>query len=287
MHHTTNASQSQDTIHINGQIDAFFKTFTIGTLMDRAGIRKRHGYHVCSLIKTIFTLPFVGKNFFRGIVTNKDVDFGKVAAYQVLKCSRYNWRKLILTLAVKLYGFFNSLTNEDRQKVLIIDDSTYDRSRSKLVELLCRVKDHSTGRYLTGFRMLTMCWSDGVSSLPIDFALLSSSNAKSRIQNIRKDLDKRTCGYRRRFEAMKKSTAHLESMVKRALAAGIKAKYVLMDSWFGMPSVIATLSSHLDVICMVKKTPKVHYKYGNQRLDLMRIYKRLKSAAEKQRSRPV
>ena len=124
--------------------------------------------------------------------------------------------------------------------------------------------------------MLTLCWSDGVSSLPIDFALLSSSNAKSRIQNIRKDLDKRTCGYRRRFEAMEKSTAHLETMVKRALAAGIKAKYVLMDSWFGMPSVISKLSSHLDVICMVKKTPKVHYKYGNQRLDLMQIYKRLK-----------
>lgn len=276
MHHTTNASQSQDTIQINGQIDAFFKSFTIGTLMDRAGIRKRHGYHVCSLIKTIFTLPFIGKNFFRGIVINKDVDFGKDAAYQVLKCSRYNWRKLVLTLAVKLHGFFNRLTSEDRHSVLIIDDSTYDRSRSKLVELLCRVKDHSTGRYLTGFRMLTMCWSDGVSCLPIDFALLSSSNVKSRIQNIRKNLDKRTCGYRRRLEAMEKSTAHLESMVKRALSAGIKAKYVLMDSWFGMPATIAKLASHLDVICMVKKTPKIHYQYSDQRLDLMKIYKRLK-----------
>ena len=124
--------------------------------------------------------------------------------------------------------------------------------------------------------MLTMCWSDGVSCLPIDFALLSSSNAKSRLQNIHKTLDKRTCGYRRRIEAMEKSTAHLETMVKRALAAGIKAKYVLMDSWFGMPATIAKLSSHLDVICMVKKTPKVHYQYGSQRLDLTNIYKRLK-----------
>lgn len=276
MHHTTNASQSQDTIKINSQIDAFFKAFTIGSLLDRAGIRKRHGYHVCSLIKTIFTLPFIGKNFFRGIVINEDIDFGKDAAYQVLKCEKYNWRKLVLALAVKLHGFFNHLTDEDRKNVLIIDDSTYDRSRSKLVELLCRVKDHSTGRYLTGFRMLTMCWSDGVSCLPIDFALLSSSNAKSRLQDIRKCLDKRTCGYRRRVEAMEKATAHLETMVKRALAAGIKAKYVLMDSWFGMPATIAKLAAHLDVICMVKKTPKVHYLYDNQRLDLINIYKRLK-----------
>jgi len=109
------------------------------------------------LIKTIFTLPFIGKNFFRGIVINEDVDFGKDAAYQVLKCEKYNWRKLILTLAVKLHRFFDRLTDDDRQSVLIIDDSAYDRSRSKVVELRCRLKDHSTGRYLTGFRMLTMC----------------------------------------------------------------------------------------------------------------------------------
>jgi len=103
MQHTTNVSQSQAKIQINSQIDGFFKTFNIGTLLDRAGIRKRHGYRVSSLIKTIFTLPFIGKNFFRGIVINDDVGFGKDAAYEVLKCSRYNWRKLILTLAVKLY----------------------------------------------------------------------------------------------------------------------------------------------------------------------------------------
>lgn len=276
MQHTTNASQSQAKIQINSQIDDFFKTFTIGTLLDRAGIRKRHGYRVSSLIKTIFTLPFIGKNFFRGIVINEDVGFGKDAAYDVLKCSRYNWRKLTLMVAVKLHSFFSRLTSEDRQSVLIIDDSTYDRSRSKVVELLSRVKDHSTGRYLTGFRMLTMCWSDGVSCLPVDFALLSSSNAKTRLQDIRKSVDKRSCGYRRRVEAMQKSTAHLDAMVKRALSAGIKAKYVLMDSWFAMPATIAKVASNLDVICMVKKTPKIHYSYGDKRMDLMSIYKAVK-----------
>ena len=74
---------------------------------------------------------------------------------------------------------------------------------------------------------------------------------------------------------MQKSTAHLEGMVKRALAAGIKAKYIVMDSWFGMPATISQLAKHLDVICMVKKTPKIHYRYGSRRLDIMAIYKRL------------
>jgi hypothetical protein len=34
---------------------------------------------------TIFTLPFVGKNFFRGIVITSELAFGKDAAYELLK----------------------------------------------------------------------------------------------------------------------------------------------------------------------------------------------------------
>jgi len=40
-------------------------------------------------METIFTLPFIGKNFFRGIVINKDLPFGKDAAYELLEGSTY------------------------------------------------------------------------------------------------------------------------------------------------------------------------------------------------------
>jgi len=55
------------------------------------------------------------------------------------------------------------LTSEKREKVLIIDDSTYDRSRSKVVELLAWVHDHNANRSLKGFKLMTLGWSDGVS----------------------------------------------------------------------------------------------------------------------------
>ena len=125
--------------------------------MHRCGVRKHHGHSVRSLTKAIFTLPFVGKNFFRGIVLNSELPFGKDAAYELLKGGTYNWRRLLLALGLRLFGVFNRLTSEDRDSVLIIDDSPYDRSRSKWVELLARVWDHSTGRFLKGFRMFTIC----------------------------------------------------------------------------------------------------------------------------------
>jgi DDE superfamily endonuclease len=276
MDHINNASESQKNIKLQSKIDGFFDRFQIGTLLHRYGIRKRHGHSVRSLTQAIFTLPFVGKNFFRGIVINKDLAFGKDAAYELLKATNYNWRRLLLHLGQRLHRFFNRLTDEDRQTVLIIDDSPYDRSRSKLVELLCRVYDHSTRRYLKGFRMLTVCWPDGVSCLPLDFALLSSADAKKRLCDSQKVIDKRCCAYQRRKEAVVKTTGHLEAMVKRILSAGIQAQYLLMDNWFTMPATVTTLAEHIDVIGMVRKSSRIFYRYNGKTMDLMAIYRKLK-----------
>jgi len=276
MDHISIASKTQADVHVSDKIDEFFSHFHIPTVLHRCGVRKRHGYTVRSWIKPIFSLPFLGKNFFRGIVINDDIIFGKDAAYDVLKGPRSNWRRVLLTIGVRLYRFFDRLTGDDRESVLIIDDSTYDRSRSKMVELLSRVKDHTTGRFIRGFRMLTLCWSDGVSCLPLDFALLSSTDAAKRFCEGTKIVDKRCCAFERRKEATIKSTEHLADMVKRVLAAGIDARYILMDSWFAMPKTIVTVSQHRPVICMVKKTPNVLYGYEDRRCDLMSLYRCLK-----------
>ena len=227
------------------------------------------------MTKAIFALPFIGKNFFRGIVINENADVGKDAAYDLLKACTYNWRRFLLIIGARLHRIFDRLTSDQRESVLIIDDSPYDRSRSKKVELLSRVFDHSTGRYLKGFRLLTVCWSDGVSCLPLDFALLSSAKEKNRFHESHKSMDKRCCAFRRRKEATTKATALLAPMVKRILKAGINARYVLMDSWFTMPSNVCALRKHLDVIGMVKKTPKVCYEHDGKKRNLMEIYQNL------------
>ena len=276
MIHNNIDTETQADIQIFGKIDDFFNKFNIATSLHRSGIRKRHGHSVRSLIMAIFTLPFLGKNFFRGIAINDNIAFGKDAAYDVLKGCRSNWRRLLLIIGIKLYGFLNRLTDEERESVLIVDDSPYDRSRSKAVELLSRVWDHSNGRLIKGFRMLTLCWSDGTSCLPLDFSLLSSADAKKRLCENRKSMDKRCCAWKRRQEAIIKAPENLEAMVKRILAAGVQAKYLLMDSWFTMPATVAALSKHIDVIGMVKKTPKIHYGYNGQRIDLKAIYRKLK-----------
>lgn len=276
MNHTRIASQSQVHIHVQSKIDDFFGRFKIATLMHCCGVRKHHGHSVRSLTEAIFTLPFVGKNFFRGIVLNGELPFGKDAAYDLLKGETFNWRRLLLSLGRRLFGVFNRLTCDERESVLIIDDSPYDRSRSKWVELLARVWDHSNGRFLKGFRMLTICWSDGTSCLPMDFALLSSADPQKRLCGSQKVVDKRCCAYQRRKEATEKATVHLEAMVKRILSTGVSAQYLLMDSWFTMPATVVALTQHLKVIGMVKKSPRIHYTFNGRSMDLKAIYRRLR-----------
>ncbi|MFD2876556.1 hypothetical protein ACFTAO_12225 [Paenibacillus rhizoplanae] len=76
----------------------------------------------------------------------------------------------------------------------------FERNRSKAVELLARFKDHATGAYYKGFRMLTLGWSDGHTFLPLDFALLSS--VKAGLTGIHPGIDKRSSGYKRRKESL-------------------------------------------------------------------------------------
>ena len=275
--------EQQQAIQLQNRISSFLKDFKVGTLLHRNGMRKVRGVSPLTLFNSIFSLPFKGVNFSRGIVKNHHLDFKKDAAYDFLKNPRYNWRKFMLALVAVVVRFFDVLTSEEREKVLIFDDSTYDRSRSKMVELLSWVRDHNSGRTLKGFKLLTLGWSDGNSFLPLDFVLCSSAKPNKRLQGIGKELDKRSCGYKRRVEALKKSTDHLETMVKRAFNSGIRADYLLMDSWFSFPAIVATLSTYLPVICMTKDMPKVLYRHEGKWIRLGKLYSLLRKRPGKAR----
>jgi len=79
--------------------------------------------------------------------------------------------RLLLLIMTRLISSVDRLTGNDRESVLIFDDSLFSRNRSKKVELLAKVFDHTTHKFFKGFRMLTLGWSDGNTFLPISFNL--------------------------------------------------------------------------------------------------------------------
>ncbi|MFC1836157.1 transposase, partial [Thermodesulfobacteriota bacterium] len=228
-------------------------------------------------MRTIFELAFIGRNIFTGVHQNADSGLGTNVVYRFLSAPHHNWRKLIGLLSqMVIKGFLEPLTHAMREKVLILDTTLYHRSRSRRVELLWRVYDHCSQTYRKGFRMLTLGWSDGASFVPVDHAVLSSPKDKHRIQGITKGVDRRTCGARRRQEALRKSTELIVPMVKRALGLLISAKYLLMDSWFGFPAVVRSLMEHIHVICTVKNTSRIFYEFEGRSLTLTKIYRSIR-----------
>lgn len=275
--------RQEENAAIRTSIDHFFAHFHIGMIVNRAGIRKIRGARPLTILTALFCLPFQGMNLYWGLVHSRNREFGKSAVYDILNRPNCNWRTLLLSLSSAVIRFFASLTSEERETVLIIDDSPLERPRSKMVELLARVYDHCSKKYIRGFRFLCLTWSDGTSTAPVDFALLSSPKPTNRYQDITRQVDKRSCGYHRRTEALMHTTELLEPMVKRALRAGVKARYILVDSWFAFPAVIAKLSGQLPVIAMLKRTPKIFYTWRGQKVTLEGLYRNIKKRPGKAR----
>jgi hypothetical protein len=200
-------------------------------------------------------------------------DFGKDTVYRFMKMLRINWIRFTTLLSSRIIKeAIVPLNSKERVNVLIIDDSMFERNRSKKVELLAKAYDHAKHCYKFGFRMLTLGWSDGSTFLPVNSVLLSTENKKNRL-NEAKVVDKRTVGYQRRLLAVKKGTTAMLELLKSVKKVGIPAKYVLFDSWFTSPRSLHSVKEiGYDVIAMVKKTPKMFFRYNGEDMPLTSIY---------------
>lgn len=133
---------------ISSKIDKFFKDFKIGSLLKQSNFYKQSGIQCIALLKYLFMMIFSGKSFFYTIKTDNSPYFCKNVVYRFLNSLNYNWHKFLFLLAsTVIKEKIEDLTSEDRANVFIVDDSLFERPRSKSVKLLSRVKDHTDGKY--------------------------------------------------------------------------------------------------------------------------------------------
>lgn len=269
--------ESQHKDQLQSMVFAFFKEYKIARLLKQSNITKQAGVAVLDVFRLIFSLVFTQRSLNRWLKQSGGDGFGKDTVYRFLNSPRHNWRRFLLLLSAAVVNRMSRLTSDDRADVFIVDDSLFSRSRSKKVELLARVYDHVSHKFVRGFRMLTLGWSDGNSFVPLAFSLLSSENERNRMCGAQESIDKRTCGYKRRKESMHKATDALFELLTQAQAMGITAKYLLFDSWFAYPAVILRAVEHsMHVVCMLKAVPKVRYEYEERRLTLKELYAALR-----------
>lgn len=233
--------------------------------MRKSNISESCGVSAYEVFQFLLLLVFQGRNLFRFLNSKrKELAVSKNTYYRFLNDPSFNWTRFLLLLVAKTAAAFSRLTRPERIKVLILDDSVIKRNRSKNVELLACVYDHVEHKYHKGFTRLTLGQSDGYNFVSADFNMLSSSKKSNRYQEISDKIDHRTNGYKARKESLLSKPDAAILLILRALAAGIQADYVLMDTWFTTEPMLANvLQTGIDVVGMVKQL-KQRYSYQSK-----------------------
>ena len=272
-----------DEKNVSGSIKNFISDFKIVALLRKCGGNKLKGIPFLVLFTYVLTNAFRKGSFYMQQHMGALQDsFSKNTYYRFMTNQKMNWLRFTTLLSERIINqHIRPLTSENRADCFVIDDSMYERTGYRRTELVSRVFDHVSMSYRKGFRLMTLGWTDGCSFLPINFSLLASSNAANTL-GVCNSFDKRSIAGKRRIMARKKGTTVMVQLLKFALDAGHKAKYVLFDSWFSNPKQIVDIHNlGLDVIAMVKRSSKIRYLFNGESRNIKQIY----AASKKRRGR--
>ncbi len=260
---------NQQHIFFDSEINNAFNELNFKTMLHRSGIFKEKGYATNTVLFLIVLLPFLKRklsDFWNSAYLNNQIDAKKDVYYRFLNHERFNWRKFVYLLALKVINRCDDISL--KEKVLIADD-TVSPKFGKQIELVSYHYDHKVKRSILGNRCLQLGYHNGMNFFPLDVAFNTSSK---RPNNNLRNIDKRTNGWRRRKEALNKKTDILVQMVDRAWKAGIDASFVLFDSWFAHDDVISKIySTGYNVICRLKRG-RVKYQYQGQKYTLKQLW---------------
>ena len=266
-------SQSQDEKELFNTISRFFTDFKIGNLLRRCNACKQKGVPVLDIFKYKLCNIFSDRSMYMQLKTSSYKEsFSKNTFYRFLDSAKTNWLRFTTLLSKKVIDSLEPLTSVDRINAFIVDDSLFERTSCKKTELGAKVFDHCDGRYKKGFRLLSLLWTDGNTAIPVNSCLLSSTK-KENVLGPEEQFDGRSLAGQRRKLARTKGTNAMMELLRKALSAGIRADYVLFDTWFSSPAQLLDIKAlGLNAIAMIRRSSKIRYIYNGEKLNLNKIY---------------
>lgn len=185
----------------------FIAEFHIGKLLFKYNAGKEKGIPVMDIFRYLFCLLFSDRSMYIQRKTGVFKEsFSKNTVYRFLNSTKTNWQRFTTLLSANIINdFMKPLTFDDRKDVFIIDDSLFDRSRSKKTELLAKVFDHCSMKYKRGYRMLTLGWSDGNSFVPVNHCLVLAADDKNLLYKA-ECFDGCSLAGKRRIQSRRKAT---------------------------------------------------------------------------------
>lgn len=271
------AQNRENEQHFSARIKSFFREYEVGKALHSCNAHKRKGFSAVEVMAYLFSLVFLNRSMYADMNSErKKSGFCQDTAYRLKNAAYINWMKLTTLISAKIIAkTIQPSISAERKTAFVFDDSVCERNRSNKVELLAWIRDHAKHKTIRGFQMLTMGWTDGATFLPVNSVMVSTANAAMRINEAR-EMEAHSLGAKRRKLAQTEKPKLIPMMLKQAVDAGIKADYVLFDSWYCGSELLYNITQMgLNVVCMAKRDRR-KYLYEGKRLNCKEIYAQCK-----------
>lgn len=265
------------------KIDRLFVSLRVKTWLQRTNIVKKDGYPASHLLFVLFLLPllkldtihcFCRKGWRQWSPSGKD-------AFYRFKQGAFRWRSFTCKILKEL---FNRHRTADGPQFFVIDDTVLAK-RGRQMQNVSFIYDHSRGRSVLGYCLVTLGLLSSNGYYPLDFSFWFSSSRHPKCPAPVIG-DVRSISGQRSFEAANHSKLDLAlQLIKRAVACGFGAHYVLFDSWYAWPSLIRAIRAIAGgphVICRLKDS-KTQYQYRGKKHQLSALYRLVRGQLQKSR----
>ena len=228
---------------MHADIITLFRRFQLSRTLSRLKMEKQQGVSASLLIVLLclFRMCHESIGSFYSHKFHGLFESGKNCFYRMYNRSSMNWRKLLLRMSVRFMGIVRKEDAEEKDHAhcFIIDDTALEKTGS-CIEGISRVFDHVTHGFVLGYKLLLLAYFDGRSSIPVDFSLHREKGkekkygltAEERSAQYHKERNADDAGAERVMELDSDKLSCAIGMLRRAWKAGLKATYVLCDSWF-------------------------------------------------------
>lgn len=268
-------TDSDDLQKSEATVSRFLERFGVVKLLGECGAYKERGVPVRVIILYILNLMFSPMSMYYQIKMGAfHENFSKNTVYRFLENIHMNWHTFMLRLSVIVIRHVVSLTDDkDNRYALVVDDTPLPKC-GKAMELVSKYFNHVTMGYEFGYRILTLAWTDGVTTIPVRYSLLASAYDEKVRGRIREDIDGRSLGGRIRKLARTSMNDLTVKFACDAIKAGIPASIITFDSWFSTPHTISRLmkEASLTVVARLKTNSKQYYEYNGKMVNIKSLY---------------
>ena len=253
-----------DKNQLSADLSSLFSLFRMPQILWGLKMEKEKGLTCSAVILFLMVFRICGmsihgffKRKFYGLLGE---DQGKDVFYRLMSSEKMNWRGFLYAVAKSFKRIVSENTDEgtvptsegEKPRCVIFDDTAMLKTgEHNRMENISVVHDHTTGRYCIGFKLLLCAFFDGISTIPLDFAIIREKGKKGNYGLSLKDLrklfskkrDEKSHGYLRDNEAEMDKPAMALKMLLETVLRGFKVDYVLYDSWFNSVNFIKEILS--------------------------------------------